>query len=37
MELVLFVLVPLGMAVLGIAMIANAIDSVKKSIDEMKR
>lgn len=34
---ILLIFVPLGMAVLGIAMIANAIQSIKKSMDELKR
>ncbi len=34
---ILFILVPLAMAVLGIAMIANAVQSIKKSMDELRK
>ena len=36
MEL-LFILVPLGMAVLGIAMIANAVETIRKAREEWNR
>lgn len=36
MELLL-ILVPLGMAVLGIAMIANAVETIRKAREEWKR
>lgn len=36
MEIILFMLLPLVFAVFGIAMIANAIESIKNSMDEIK-
>lgn len=36
MELLL-ILVPLGMAVLGIAMIANAVETIRKAREDWRR
>jgi hypothetical protein len=37
MEIVLMLLIPLGMAVFGLALLANAVESISKSVDEYKR
>lgn len=37
MEILFFLFIPLVFAVLGIGLIANAIESIKKSTDELRR
>ena len=37
MEILLILFIPLVFAVLGIGLIANAIESIKKSTDELRR
>jgi len=37
MEIILFLLIPLIMTVLGLALIANAIETIKKAKDEWNR
>ena len=37
MEILFFLFIPLVFAVLGIGLIANAVESIKKSTDEMRK